>query len=165
MAKFVAFKPVESEGLDRGEPVLKYKLLTSGAYPPAGEAAGSVGYDLGSPVFARVPPGGGTCYLPLGVAFQVPEGHCGRLAPKSGLAVYGSIGVLAGVVDRDYTGEVFVLLVGRGDKLSYLMSPKDKVVQLILEKATVAGLQEVDTLDDAEGGPGGARSLEEQSTT
>ena len=29
MAKFVTFKPVESEKLNKSEPVLKYKLLTS----------------------------------------------------------------------------------------------------------------------------------------
>ena len=37
-------------------------------------------------------------------------------------------------------------------------------MQLILEKATIARLQEVDTLDDTERSPGGACSLKEQST-
>ena len=102
------------------------------------------------------PPKGGTYYLPLGIAFQIPEGHYGRLAPKSGLAIYRSIGVLAGVIDQDYTGEVFVLLINHDDKLSYQIRPEDKVVQLILEKATIARLQEVDALDDTERSPGGA---------
>ena len=84
------------------------------------------------------PPRGGTYYLPLGIAFQIPKGHYGRLAPKSGLAIYRSIGVLAGVIDQDYTGEVFVLLINHDDKLSYQIRPEDKVVQLILEKATIA---------------------------
>ena len=164
MAKFVTFKPVESEKLNKSEPVLKYKLLTSKAYPPTRETPGSIGYDLRSPRFARIPPKGGTYYLPLGIAFQIPEGHYGRLAPKSGLAIYRSIGVLAGVIDQDYTGEVFVLLINHDDKLSYQIRPEDKVVQLILEKATIARLQEVDTLDDTERSPGGARSLKEQFT-
>ena len=164
MAKFVTFKPVESEKLNKSEPVLKYKLLTSKAYPPTRETAGSIGYDLRSPRFARIPPKGGTYYLLLGIAFQIPEGHYGRLAPKSGLAIYRSIGVLAGVIDQDYTGEVFVLLINHDDKLSYQIRPEDRVVQLILEKATIAKLQEVDTLDDTERSPGGARSLKEQST-
>ena len=142
--------------------MLKYKLLTSKAYPPTRETAGSIGYDLRSPRFARIPPKGGTYYLPLGIAFQIPEGHYGRLAPKSGLAIYRSIGVLAGVIDQDYT-EVFVLLINHDDKISYQIRPEDKVVQLILEKATIARLQEVDTLDDTERSPGGACSLKEQS--
>ena len=49
MATLVTFKPVESEKLSANEPVLKYKLLTSKAYPPTRETAGSIGYDLGAP--------------------------------------------------------------------------------------------------------------------
>ena len=161
MATLVTFKPTDSEKLSEDEPVLKYKLLTSKAYPPTRETAGSIGYDLRSPRFARIPPKGGTYYLPLGIAFQIPEGHYGRLAPRSGLAIYRNIGVLAGVIDQDYR-EVFVLLVNHDDKLSYQIKPEDKIVQLILEKATIARLQEVDTLDETERSPGGARSLKEQ---
>ena len=164
MAKFVTFKPVKSEKLNKSEPILRYKLLTSKAYPPTRETPRSIGYDLRSPRFARIPPKGGTYYLPLGIAFQIPEGHYGRLAPKSGLAIYRSIGVLAGVIDQDYTGEVFVLLINHDDKLSYQIRPEDKIVQLILEKATIARLQQVDILDDTERSSGGARSLKEQFT-
>ena len=39
------------------------------------------------------------------------------------------------------------------------MKPKDEVVQLILEKATIAKLQEVDTLDETERSPRGASSF------
>ena len=85
--------------------------MTSKAYPPTRETAGSIGYDLRSPRFARIPPKGGTYYLPLGIAFQIPEGHYGRLAPKSGLAICRSISVLAGVIDQDYRGEVLYFLL------------------------------------------------------
>ena len=81
MATLVTFKPADSEKLSKDEPVLKYKLLTTKAYPPTRETAGSIGYDLRSPRFARIPPKGGTCNLPLGIAFQIPKGHYGRLAP------------------------------------------------------------------------------------
>ena len=47
-----------------------------------------------------------------------------------------------------------MLLINHDDKLSYQIRPEDKVVQLILEKATIAKLQEVDTLDDTERSPG-----------
>ena len=63
MATFVTFKPADSEKLSEDKPVLKYKLLTSKAYPPTRETAGSIGYDLRSPRFARIPPKGGTYYL------------------------------------------------------------------------------------------------------
>ena len=53
-----------------------------------------------------------------------------------------------------------MLLINHDDKLSYQIRPEDKVVQLILEKATIARLQEVDTLDDTERSPGGGTFLE-----
>ena len=87
MATFTTFKPVHIKEQNEGEPVLKYKLLNSKAYPPTKEIPGSIDYDLRSPRFARISPRGGTYYLPLGIAFQIPEGHYGRLAPKSGLAI------------------------------------------------------------------------------
>ena len=55
MAKFVTFKPVESEKLNKSEPVLKYKLLTTKAYPPTRETAGSIGYDLRAPDLQEYP--------------------------------------------------------------------------------------------------------------
>ena len=156
METLTTFKPISAH---EPEPILKYKLLTTKAYPPTRETPGSIGYDLKSPRFTRIPPRGGTYYLPLGIAFQIPEGHYGRLAPKSGLAINKSISVLAGVIDQDHRGEVFVLLINHHDKLSHLVKPKDEVVQLILKKATIAKLQEVDTLDETERSPRGASSL------
>ena len=70
------------------------------------------------------PPKEALTIYPWEKPFQIPEGHYGRLAPKSGLAIYRSIGVLAGVIDQDYTGEVFVLLINHDDKLSYQIRPR-----------------------------------------
>ena len=156
METFTTFKPTSAKEPD---PILKYKLLTTKAYPPTRKTPGSIGYDLRSPRFARIPPRGGTYYIPIGIAFHIPEGHYGRLAPKSGLAVNRSIGVLAGVIDQDYRGEVYVDLINHDDKLSHLVKPGDEIAQLILEKATIARLQEVDTLDETERSPRGASSL------
>ena len=56
MATFITFKPGDAEEQSEDEPVLKYKLLTSKACPPTRETSGSIGYDLRSPRFARIPP-------------------------------------------------------------------------------------------------------------
>ena len=111
METFTTFKSVCAKGQDKHEPILKYKLLTSKTYPPIRETPGSIGYDLRSSRFARVPPRGGVYNLPLEIAFQIPEGHYGRLAPKSKLAFGRKIDVLAGVIDQNYRGEVSVLLI------------------------------------------------------
>ena len=44
---------------------------------------------------------------------------------------------MAGVIDQDYTGEVFVLLINHDDKLSHQIRPEDKVVQLIPQERTL----------------------------
>ena len=164
MEAFSTFKPVDTRGQLEGKPVLKYKLLTTNASPPTRATPKSIGYDLKSPRFMRIPPRGGVCQLPLGIAFQIPEGHYGRLAPKSGLAFFRRIDVLAGVIDQDYRGEVKVLLINHDDKLSYMVKPQEEIVQLILERATIADLERVETLDDTDRGSRGAGSFLEQTT-
>ena len=57
METLTTFKPL---GVQGQEPILKYKLLSTKAYPPTRETPGSIGYDLRSPRFARIPPRGGT---------------------------------------------------------------------------------------------------------
>ena len=47
---------------------------------------------------------------------SVPFGVYGRIAPRSGLAAKYSISVLAGVIDKDYTGQVRVILFNHGDE-------------------------------------------------
>ena len=64
---------------------------------------------------------------------QVPIGTYGRIAPRSGLAVKHGIGVGAGVIDRDYRGEIGVVFFNHsGDKISFKQG--DRVAQLILER-------------------------------
>ena len=48
------------------------------------------------------------------IAIKVPEGTYGRIVPRSGLAVKKFIDVRAGVVDRNYRGNVGVVLLNFG---------------------------------------------------
>src|ERR1700722_20223698 len=48
-----------------------------------------------------------------GIAIGIPKGCYGRIAPRSGLSMKG-IDVGAGVIDKDYTGELMVLLINNG---------------------------------------------------
>ena len=48
--------------------------------------------------------------IPLGFAVRLPDYSYGRLAARSGFALKNGMEVGAGVIDRDYTGEVGVLL-------------------------------------------------------
>jgi dUTP pyrophosphatase len=77
----------------------------------------------------------GQALISTGLAFAIPTGNYGRVAPRSGLAVKNSINVGAGVIDSDYRGEVKVLLFNHGDA-DFEISEGDRIAQLIIEKYT-----------------------------
>ena len=75
----------------------------------------AAGYDLHALIGTTVP-ARGQAMVRTGLAFGIPVGNYGRIAPRSGLAAKNSIDVLAGVIDSDYRGEVKVILANFSDK-------------------------------------------------
>ena len=68
-----------------------------------------------------------------GLRFSFPEGTYGRIAPLSGLAFYNGIHVMAGVVDQDFRGCVYVVLINLGESAVHIHA-RDRIAQLICEK-------------------------------
>lgn len=96
-----------------------------------------------------------------GIQLCPPEGTYVRVAPRSGLASHG-ISVDAGVGDRSYRGEYFVLLVNNSSSVFYV--PYDKpIAQLILERISNAEVREVGSLDITERGSNGFGSSDIRS--
>jgi dUTP pyrophosphatase len=88
------------------------------------------------------------------LAIAIPEGHYGRIAPRSGLAVKNFIDVGAGVIDMDYRGPVGVVLFNHsGD--DFHIKQGDRIAQLIIEKISNPQIVEVDDLDATARGAGG----------
>ena len=114
--------------------MLVRRLLDS-AVVPRRATAGSAGYDLSSVDCLTIPPGG-RAVVGTGVSVRVPEGTYGRVAPRSGLAVKHGIDVLAGVIDRDYSGEVRVVLINHGDE-PYVVEAGARIAQLIIERIMI----------------------------
>jgi len=77
-----------------------------------------------------------------------------RIAPRSGLAAKHMIHCAAGVVDYDYRGEVGVVLFNYGSA-DFSVAVGDRIAQMILEEADMAGCVEVDSLDDTARGSAG----------
>lgn len=95
----------------------------------------AAGYDLHA-IDAGVVPKRGKALVGTGLAFGIPEGNYGRIAPRSGLAAKNSIDVGAGVIDSDYRGEVKVLLFNFSDE-DFAFNQGDRIAQLIIEKYTM----------------------------
>jgi dUTP pyrophosphatase len=123
---------------------------------PLRATAGSVGYDLFSPISTTIGAHDKQLIL-LGIAVEVPAGTYGRIAPRSGLAHKVFIDVGAGVIDQDYRGNVGVLLFNFGST-PYHVGQGDRIAQLILEQICTPEVEEVSILCDSARGSGGFMS-------
>jgi len=119
--------------------VLGAKIPTK-AYPT------DAGYDLYSVMFKRLAPFE-RAIISTGLCIEIPDGFYGRIAPRSGLAIKNGIDVMAGVIDSGYRGEVGVVLINLAPQhnvnavditfdpsSSFLISPGDRIAQLIIER-------------------------------
>ena len=79
-----------------------------------------------------------------GISLEIPKGHYGRVAPRSGLAYKHGIDVLAGVIDSSYRGEVGVILINLGDK-PFSVSSGDRIAQLIIETCHYPKIMQVES--------------------
>ena len=75
--------------------------------------------------------------------------------PRAHEIVKLGIDVMAGVIDPDYTGELQVLLLNTDMHRTFKVKPGDRIAQLILERADIMPIEEVDALDDTARGAGG----------
>jgi dUTP pyrophosphatase len=132
---------------------LQVVLASSDALRPCRMSGGAAGFDLHSCDNVWVP-ARGRCLVSTGLRIRVPPGTYGRVAPRSGLAVKG-IDVGAGVIDRDYTGIVKVLLINHTDA-DYAVNSQDRIAQLVLERIVEEPtVVVVDDLSETERGEGG----------
>ena len=107
------------------------------------------------PNFIEIPPHS-TAKIGTGFAFQPPEGYCGLIFARSGLATKQGLAPAnkVGVCDEDYTGEYIVALHNDTDEIQFIHHG-DRIAQLMFVPYEQANLIEVDTLDETERGSGG----------
>ena len=116
--------------------MIKVKRLVAEARVPTRSHESDAGFDLYSieevsmsPLSRRV--------IKTGISIELPNRGVrnqeiyARLAPRSGMAVNNGIHVLAGVVDRGYTGEILVCLFNSDKDNSFQISKGDRIAQLI----------------------------------
>ncbi|XP_050696149.1 deoxyuridine 5'-triphosphate nucleotidohydrolase-like [Eriocheir sinensis] len=133
--------------------VLRFKKLTENAFPPSKGSKWAAGYDLMS-AYDLVVPAQGKALVKTDIQIDLPEGCYGRVAPRSGLSWKNHIDVAAGVIDRDYRGNVGVVLFNHA-KTELTVKKGDRVAQLICERIVYPELQEVEEIENTERGDGG----------
>lgn len=137
---------------------LKIKKVREGAIVPKRATDGSAGIDLCAcieePLTIKA---GGHALVPTGIAIALPsDGYAAFVFARSGLAIKHGLGLLngVGVIDSDYRGEIGVGIVNQFDE-DYVISPSERIAQLVVMPVSLMPVEETDTLDETERGAGG----------
>ena len=71
--------------------------------------------------------------IPTGIACEIPNGYCGFVCSRSGLAYKNGIAVLnaPGIVDSDYRGELKVILINHSQK-PFVITNGMRIAQMII---------------------------------
>jgi len=73
------------------------------------------------------------------IQLYLPEDYYGRIASRSGLSLNFGIEVGAGIIDRDYRGEIKVLLYNHSDE-DFQIRKGERIAQLIVQQYFVSDL-------------------------
>jgi dUTP pyrophosphatase len=112
---------------------LPFQFLDPAATMPARRHDGDAGLDLAS-VEALVLEPGERALVRVGLAVEIPMGHCGLVIPRSGLAARHGITILnaPGLVDAGYRGELKVALLNTDRHARFPIAIGDRIAQLVI---------------------------------
>ena len=97
-----------------------------------------------------------TVIVHTGIAVEIPEGYCGLIFARSGLATKRGLAPAnkVGVIDADYRGEIMVALHNHSDEPA-LVAANERVAQLAIVPFLKAEFEVVDELSSTVRGEGG----------
>jgi dUTP pyrophosphatase len=129
------------------------KKVTPTAQMPTRATDGSAGFDIYSVSRVTIA-GGDRAMVPTGIIAAIPQGIYGRIAPRSSLAINHGLITSGGVIDNDYRGEIWVIILNTSDK-EYTFERGDRVAQIVFEKYETPELVNAVELNDTKRGTGG----------
>ena len=134
---------------------VNYKKLCPEAKIPTYGTEYSAGADLCTLDALEIAPGA-TVLVHTGIAMEIPEGYCGLVFARSGLATKRGLAPAnkVGVVDADYRGEIMISLHNHSD-IPQIIEPGERVAQLVITPFLTADFRETDSLSDTVRGAGG----------
>ncbi len=136
---------------------INIKKLDDRAITPTYGTPFSAGADLYSmPGDDIVIPAHGTVMIHTGLAIEIPEGYCGLIFARSGLATKRGLAPAnkVGVVDSDYRGEWMVGLHNHTDS-DATIEGGERIAQMCILPCVQAEFNFADELSDTERGAGG----------
>lgn len=136
--------------------VLTDERLKQDQYRLAYATSGSAAFDIRACVneLLSIPPKG-TAKISLGFKMGLPEGTAALMIPRSGSGSQGLVlGNLVGLIDQDYTGEVFATLWNRSAEC-FRINPMDRIGQILIVPVIQVEPVIVESLASTERGEGG----------
>ncbi len=92
--------------------------------------------------------------IPTGLHIQLPEGYEAQVRPRSGLTLKKGIVAQLGTIDNQFRGDIGLIIINLS-KEDYMITPGERLAQLVFSKVTHAVLLETNKLDETERGEGG----------
>lgn len=158
---------------------LRVKKLHKDAVLPKYAHKGDSGFDLYAVEDIIIYPNE-TKKIPIGLAFDIPEGYEMQIRPRSGVTSKTKLRVQLGTVDSGYKGEVMVMVDNIANPFSYddssglllaidgtvvdtnfhvnnayLIQKGDRIAQGIIAPVIAAEIEETDDVGTSERGAGG----------
>ena len=134
---------------------INIKKLHPGAAIPRYATAGAAGFDLCVCEDTTILPE--RCsMIPIGLAFELPEGYHMQILPRSGLSreYPGYIANSPGLIDPDFRGEVKILFYNQGSH-SIVFREGTRIAQGVIMQHLRVAFRVSDSLSETERGSGG----------
>ncbi len=138
---------------------LKIKLLSNDATTPSRSTSQSAGLDLHSAVDIVIPPNQ-TTIVPIDIAIEPMEDTYAQICSRSSMAIQG-VTVVGGVIDRDYRGNIKVILCNNSEQ-TYQIEKKQRIAQMLLQKVWMPEIKVVSDLSATKRNSGGFGSTEKK---
>lgn len=133
---------------------LQVKLLSKNARLPTQGSESSAGYDIYAAENVTIPPCS-SASIKTDIAVTVPPGTYGQLAGRSGFTRKNHATVEAGVIDRDYTGPLEILMFNHSGRNLLDVEKGDRIAQLLLIRIANPDVIQVEELVKTVRGSGG----------
>lgn len=129
---------------------IQLKKLSESALLPVRGSEYAAGYDLFSDIDSDVSIAPHeTKLIGTGISVAIPDGYFGGIYARSGLSTKEGLrpANCTGVIDSDYRGEIKVPVHNDSNEIR-IISPNQKIAQMIIQPFLSVEFEEVDSLDD-----------------
>ena len=127
---------------------IKIKLLHNDVLMPIVANYGDAGLDLYLYEDKVIIPAKERKSVSTGISIEIPYGHYGKVASRSGNSFNYGIEVGAGIIDSNYRGEIKILLYNHSNE-DIIFTKNKRIAQLIIHKILPPLIYKVDKLESS----------------